>query len=349
MMEALHDLCIWVNIWLWKVVIGLGVAGVGLALHAWAVLEWQFHVLNNKKKRALEYMDFNDAQKLNLEKLTIESDHSNIRQLALLQPMEAPENYRKHLHARLKEARKRQAKLSSEDVRFVRLTDQIGEWERKLEASKDIQLSLPSAGDLREITLQTELSRTAPASLNTLVHILLVLGICGTLLGVHLALGKGYVHNIGMGDLKPALLPSMCAVIGTVVLIILRAIYAARVDRYLVRLDEWTRDFQRNVVPAQGNAAERQIEHATEGLEEPLKDWVKPETDAGKAARSSRRNVLSMKGISQQLSKRTTELTAKKKEKLESYVPYPVSSASAIAELEAASPKMTYTYPDKQQ
>lgn len=113
----------------------------------------------------------------------------------------------------------------------------------KAKDNKDVELSLPSAGDLREMSLQSELSGLAPSSLNTIVSFLLILGIFGTMAGVHVAL-----RDLGLDDIqnmRPALRPSMVAIMFTVALMGLRALYAALLDYYLIRLDEWTARFKK--------------------------------------------------------------------------------------------------------
>lgn len=88
--------------------------------------------------------------------------------------------------------------------------------------------------DARELTLQSELSRPCSAAMNTIVAFLLILGILGTLAGVHQVIQDG-IQDIGR--LEPALRPSQWAVGGTCLLLLLRGIYLLCVNRYVTRLD----------------------------------------------------------------------------------------------------------------
>lgn len=106
---------------------------------------------------------------------------------------------------------------------------------------------LSSMSDLHEITLQRELSNWDSAGLNTIISFLLILGILGTLTGVHGVLAADdyetlYADKYGIKLLKlaPALSPSAFAVLGTVLLMICRAWYLRFVDSYLGLLDEVT-------------------------------------------------------------------------------------------------------------
>lgn len=91
--------------------------------------------------------------------------------------------------------------------------------------------------DLHELTLQTELSRPSSTGMNTVISFLLILGILGTLTGVHGVIKAG-VKDVQ--TLAPALEPSQWAVGFTVLLLILRGIYLRMVDRYIYRLDKLT-------------------------------------------------------------------------------------------------------------
>lgn len=96
---------------------------------------------------------------------------------------------------------------------------------------------LPDMSALHEITLQRELGRWDSAGMNTIVSFLLILGILGTLTGVHSVLVKDVRMGLDIEKLAPALLPSAIAVGGTVLLIIMRARYSMRVSKYIAALD----------------------------------------------------------------------------------------------------------------
>ncbi len=97
---------------------------------------------------------------------------------------------------------------------------------------------VPSLHDLHTLTLQDEMSRYSSMLLRTITSFLLIVGICGTLLGVHDVVGG--IEQLSPGSLRPALEPSMLAVGCTVVLMWLRGWYVARLDNYLEKLDLFT-------------------------------------------------------------------------------------------------------------
>lgn len=97
----------------------------------------------------------------------------------------------------------------------------------------------PTMPDMREISMQSELSNEDSAGMSTIVSFLLILGILGTLTGVHGALhGDGY--DLEIGDLASAMRPSACAVLGTLLLMAMRAWYMRKVDKYMGQLDSIT-------------------------------------------------------------------------------------------------------------
>lgn len=96
---------------------------------------------------------------------------------------------------------------------------------------------LPKLEDLHELTLRNEQSRTSTSMMTTIVSILLILGILGTLTGVHSTMQEE-VFNPQVLD--EALQPSIGAVIGTIILMILKGVYLCSVDRYVARLDALT-------------------------------------------------------------------------------------------------------------
>lgn len=100
--------------------------------------------------------------------------------------------------------------------------------------------TLPSLRDLHDITLHDELSQTDSSWVNIIISILLILGILGTLMGVHDVLAMRGGITEGINELSPALQPSALAVLNTVLLLILRAIYLAKMHTYVRHLDELT-------------------------------------------------------------------------------------------------------------
>jgi hypothetical protein len=100
---------------------------------------------------------------------------------------------------------------------------------------------LPKLHDLHEMTLQDELGKWSPTVMQTIISVLLIVGIFGTLSGVHDAI----LHNKNSqnGDLSlfaRALLPSMVAVGCTVVLMWLRGFYLSQLNAFLRTLDTLT-------------------------------------------------------------------------------------------------------------
>lgn len=185
-----------------EVICLIGSAGALMALYSVGKLIWHISQLH-QTEQSIPYDQKGDLKE-KLAGIRSERRHASIRQLVLQSFYTV---FQKH--------------------RAVKAKDR-----------KDIELSLPSAGDLREMTLQSELSGIAPSSLNTIVSFLLILGIFGTMSGVH-----DVLLDLGLDDIqemKPALRPSVVAIIFTVVLIMLRALYAALLDHYLIELDAWT-------------------------------------------------------------------------------------------------------------
>lgn len=109
--------------------------------------------------------------------------------------------------------------------------------------------------DLHELTLQTELGRNCSSGMNTVISFLLILGILGTLTGVHGVI-QSEVKDVQ--TLAPALVPSQMAVGFTVALIIMRGIYLCKVDRYIHSLDELTTGTLRPALSPAKSAAEEQ-------------------------------------------------------------------------------------------
>ena len=105
-------------------------------------------------------------------------------------------------------------------------------------------MQLPSIGDMRALSQEYEQGKLYCILQQNIVSTLLIIGICGTLYGVHTYLGG---KNNGLEDLKPALEPSMYAVGFTILLLILRAIYTRWLYSYLNKLDRYTLD---TLVPA---------------------------------------------------------------------------------------------------
>lgn len=153
---------------------------------------------------------------------------------------------------------------------------------------------LPSMSDLHEITLHRELSNWDSAGLNTIISFLLILGILGTLTGVHGVLASDVYellyadkYGIKLQELAPALSPSAFAVLGTVLLMICRAWYLRVVDSYLGLLDEVT---MKSILPGLSQKMEQSVPAKWGDLTENLKgmealDVPKFSDDAGRVER----------------------------------------------------------------
>ncbi len=278
MVEALLNL---VDKTIEGVIWSLGVVGFLMAAYSIGRLVWQIRLLDN------------DEQEIRYERLGLESSASEAVLAKLLK-----EKFRR-IGAERRHAHMRQLALQA----FQRVFQK----NRNLNAEnkKDVELSLPSAGDLNEMTLQTELSGMAPSSLNTIVSFLLILGICGTMSGVHVYLMNQSLEDIQ--DLRPALRPSMAAIICTVILIASRALYAALVDHYLLRLDEWTARFREKkkiapVNPARDlldNVVDRlgRLETELEGLLSSVEEWSEKDSGDDEVLRNVRALEKQMTGV----------------------------------------------------
>lgn len=106
---------------------------------------------------------------------------------------------------------------------------------------------MPSLRDLHSLSLQDEMSRTSTCWMRTVISVLLIMGILGTLSGVHGVVGGHHSGNINVADLGSALKPSMCAVFFTVILTWIKGWYVALLDGYLEKLDLFT---MTEIVPA---------------------------------------------------------------------------------------------------
>jgi hypothetical protein len=112
----------------------------------------------------------------------------------------------------------------------------------------DKQIALPSLEDLHQLTLQEEMSKSYSFGMNTIISTLLILGILGTLTGVHGVIsgsnsygGSADGMQMDINHLQAALCPSILAVLGTIILMLLRGlIYRRKVEQFICQLDELT-------------------------------------------------------------------------------------------------------------
>lgn len=134
--------------------------------------------------------------------------------------------------------------------------------EREIVKNAD-RREVPGLQDLHELTMQSELSRTCSSGMNTIISFLLILGILGTLTGVHGVIQES-VNDVS--QLAPALEPSQWAVGFTVFLLLLRGVYLCMVDRYVYRLDKLTADCLRPAL-SPGKSEDSESEQALQKME----------------------------------------------------------------------------------
>lgn len=135
----------------------------------------------------------------------------------------------------------------------------------------------PSLSDLHAITQYREQSHRDVSSMHMIISILLILGILGTLTGIHEIVEN---EHIALSALREALLPSMYAVFFTVILIIARSLLYSRVfNLYTAELDEYTLSVILPVFRAKnmgGNIIvdhQRWVEDLSKSLDE-VGEWV---------------------------------------------------------------------------
>ncbi len=101
---------------------------------------------------------------------------------------------------------------------------------------------LPSLSDLRALTYAAEAARRPVWMLRVVFSSLLIIGILGTLVGVHASIDV-INEDINKEKLPVAFIPSALAVAFTVLLIICRGIYRKKIDEYIGHLDRHTVSF----------------------------------------------------------------------------------------------------------
>lgn len=104
-------------------------------------------------------------------------------------------------------------------------------------SSKRQAVAPPQMQDLHRMTQQLVFSRFAPTVARVIVSVLLILGICGTLWGVH---GVLRVTNFEIKDMSTALNPSKFAVLFTIILAGMRGFYSAAVEKFIWKIDRLT-------------------------------------------------------------------------------------------------------------
>lgn len=115
-----------------------------------------------------------------------------------------------------------------------RMADMFSAWK----ASQQKLSGLPSLNDLHRLSARQLSTGWAASLLRLLSSVLLIIGICGTLWGVHSALSGSESHILR--NLPNALEPSKWAVLSTVFLLSLRAYYERCAEKLLCRMDTLT-------------------------------------------------------------------------------------------------------------
>lgn len=125
-------------------------------------------------------------------------------------------------------------KVVKDNLIGQRLADLLTAWK----GAGEQQDSLPSLQDLHRLSSRRLLTAWAPSMLRLICSVLLIIGICGTLWGVHAALTGSESHILRR--LPAALEPSKWAVLTTVLLLCLRAHYERTAEQFLCRMDHLT-------------------------------------------------------------------------------------------------------------
>ena len=97
----------------------------------------------------------------------------------------------------------------------------------------------PELSDLHELTMQRERSSIATSMFRALAPCILVIGILGTLLGVHNKLDE-VSGEPGISALTDALIPGALAVFFTVLVMVFRGYYNRKLSEFISAFDEYT-------------------------------------------------------------------------------------------------------------
>lgn len=106
-------------------------------------------------------------------------------------------------------------------------------------STKNLVRKTPSLGDLHELTVQRERGGISTATFRVLAPGILVMGILGTLLGVHNKLDS-ISGEMGVSVLADSLIPGALAVFFTVLVMVLRGWYNKELSSFISDFDEYT-------------------------------------------------------------------------------------------------------------
>lgn len=107
-------------------------------------------------------------------------------------------------------------------------------------STANVVRKVPTLTDLHELTQQQEHGEWTTATFRALTPSLLVIGILGTLIGVHHQLSNPNFLEGSIAQLGPALGPGILAVVGTIVCVLLRSRYNSRYAKFTKEIDEFT-------------------------------------------------------------------------------------------------------------
>lgn len=102
-----------------------------------------------------------------------------------------------------------------------------------------VDIDLPGMEDLGNLTDLAEQSSPSVVGLNVTISFLLILGILGTLQGIHGSMSDADSIQ-ELSELEPALLPSAFAVGFTVILMVAKGVYQYKRSHYMVALNRFT-------------------------------------------------------------------------------------------------------------
>ena len=120
-----------------------------------------------------------------------------------------------------------------------KVIDELGD--KKSEKDGETLLPvLPEMSDFHELSLHRESHRSSTTWLHAVVSVLLIMGICGTMLGVHGVLDVDDGSHMRLEDILSVLEPAKTAVVCALIALILKELYARGVESCMVKLDSYT-------------------------------------------------------------------------------------------------------------
>ena len=174
--------------------------------------------------------------------------------------------YCRELSAWLEAQHKMEGNLPKAEKHFKGRVSSLVQTQNQAEKAQ-VDIDLPSMGDLNNLTELAEQSSPCVVGLNVIISFLLILGIFGTLWGIHYSMSDADSLQ-GLSELGPALLPSAWAVGITVILMMAKGIYQYKHSHYMSALNRFTLLY---LIPhlqrdAHADAVMGQVETAAEGF-----------------------------------------------------------------------------------